>query len=968
MCLLSAGASGEPQEFTRVAISYEQAGGYPSGIRWSGFSYVQLDDLGNVSFKCQIWTGNDGDGVVALRSGQFELLAREGDQVPGLPAGVLYDSVRPIARSSTGRLLLDADLSGSGVTPDNDQAVIVNDAGGSSVLMRTGDTPPGITIGTFESIGALSLSSQSLVFAAEYLTNPSPLLEGIWSGAAAPVTPVALDREPADGLGPDVFYSLRFSRPLIDSSGRIAFKADLFGPGARHPSFDNAIFQTASGTPQASFRWGDSAPCVAGVLDRLSPPVMDDAGNLAFSGTISGASVSSDNNACLWSQPQGVPTCLVAREGEPAAGTGVVYESFTPLGMTESGRLVFRGRVRGPGVTSANRDCVWIDRGGTISLIARDGDSAPGAGPGAVFQNIDDVVMNRAGQVAFFADLGGAGVTSANDESIWVTDVLGNLRLLVRSGDTIDVNQGIGPPDERTIRGLRFTNGGSHFTGFNSLGQIAFVAEFTDFTEGVFITGASLDSDGDGLLDAWETEGGGLDVNNDGIIDLDLYALGARPDRLDLFVEVDAMAGFAPEPGVKMMLEKAFREAPVTACGNPGIELHLSPSDPASMIDEDDIQPEHLWIPTSLAKWSPDFDAIKDEHFGTEAERMHANSEHILEAKRRVFRYALFARTYGLDPTGVLASDSSGLAERPGDDFLVSLGHPAWLDVFAQQGNAYKAQVEAGTFMHELGHTLGLKHGGDQGGGGEGEQDDMQFNYKPNYYSVMNHLWQYPWARNVGWRLDYSHGNLITLDENNLNELAGVGGTDWRVRFAFGMDPIQLIGSHIAPIDWDKSFDAGTGVGVSADINRIGPSYPASLDVLTDFDDWSNLRFRLDGHPNYEDGVHAETTFGTELSYSSLASMGAFDPVCMGDVTTTGSTAGGPGYLLPDGQANLTDLLHFVVEWEPSLGPCTTCFADITTTGAQAGSVEEITPDGTVDLSDLLRFVDMWLVGRAECP
>src|SRR5205823_1991464 len=51
------------------------------------------------------------------------------------------------------------------------------------------------------------------------------------------------------------------------------------------------------------------------------------------------------------------------------------------------------------------------------------------------------------------------------------------------------------------------------------------------------------DSDGDGLLDSWETNG--IDVNNDGTIDLNLPALGADPNVPDVFVEIDAMAGLA---------------------------------------------------------------------------------------------------------------------------------------------------------------------------------------------------------------------------------------------------------------------------------------------------------------------------------------------------------------------------------------------------------------------------------------
>lgn len=48
------------------------------------------------------------------------------------------------------------------------------------------------------------------------------------------------------------------------------------------------------------------------------------------------------------------------------------------------------------------------------------------------------------------------------------------------------------------------------------------------------------DSDGDGLLDAWERDG--YDDNGDGTIDVDLPAMGANPHRKDLFLEIDEIA------------------------------------------------------------------------------------------------------------------------------------------------------------------------------------------------------------------------------------------------------------------------------------------------------------------------------------------------------------------------------------------------------------------------------------------
>jgi hypothetical protein len=117
-----------------------------------------------------------------------------------------------------------------------------------------------------------------------------------------------------------------------------------------------------------------------------------------------------------------------------------------------------------------------------------------------------------------------------------------------------------------------------------------------------------------------------------------------------------------------------------------------------------------------------DFDDVKS--FGTAADRSDPNSTKILAAKGKIFHYAIYAHSLqpdNVDPGGLLREDTiSGYGEMPGNDFIVALGE-----------RAATADQQEGTFMHELGHNLGLDHGGN---------DSM--NYKPNYLSVMNYSFQ----------------------------------------------------------------------------------------------------------------------------------------------------------------------------------------------------------------------------------
>jgi hypothetical protein len=83
--------------------------------------------------------------------------------------------------------------------------------------------------------------------------------------------------------------------------------------------------------------------------------------------------------------------------------------------------------------------------------------------------------------------------------------------------------------------------------------RVAFVASYSG---GQMIARANhLDTDQDGLLDHWETTG--IDMDQDGIVDLDLAAMGANYGTRDLFMEIDWVADqadlpytFAPAAGV----------------------------------------------------------------------------------------------------------------------------------------------------------------------------------------------------------------------------------------------------------------------------------------------------------------------------------------------------------------------------------------------------------------------------------
>lgn len=250
--------------------------------------------------------------------------------------------------------------------------------------------------------------------------------------------------------------------------------------------------------------------------------------------------------------------------------------------------------------------------------------------------------------------------------------------------------------------------------------------------------GTLTDSDGDGLPDEWEQNG--IDYDGDGSPEVDLPALGADPQRADIFLEVDWMEksprclvffcwggrSFAPDRVALQDVVGAFAAAPYSnPDGSAGITLHIDAgvNSPGISLGGGNSIPWTSSLGTTsggLYDWTA-FEEVKNTNFAS--------------LRRDVFHYVVYADHYG-------GSDSSGISRGiPGADLIVSDG--PWSDA----GGFTRIQ-ERGTLMHELGHNLDLKHGG---------IDHTTYQYDAAYRSVMNYLYQLV-GLPPGSVLDYSRG------------------------------------------------------------------------------------------------------------------------------------------------------------------------------------------------------------------
>lgn len=306
------------------------------------------------------------------------------------------------------------------------------------------------------------------------------------------------------------------------------------------------------------------------------------------------------------------------------------------------------------------------------------------------------------------------------------------------------------------------------------------------------------DSDGDGLLDSWETSG--YDHDGDGTVDVPIHERGANPQRKDIFIayawmqasEAEAVS-HQPTKAVLKAVTKAFKEAPVAnPDGSTGISIHFR--NLGGVPHDADLNP--VWT---------EFDAIMNPL--------------VSEAERRIYHRMIAG--HGYSGTG-----SSGLSRGiPASDFIETLGlFPSNPGTVAQR---------AGTIMHELGHNLGLRHGG----------VDHE-NYKPNHLSIMSYHHQLDWLLHKdGAKLDYERFDLHDLDETALNETAALTrqggdaplrpyGTRW---FSAGTSKSKPQGAN-AKIDWNNNI-INTDNPVAVDLNNSG----AQSILRARFPEWDNI-------------------------------------------------------------------------------------------------------------------------------
>ena len=392
---ISAYLTGSPTEVplitTPSGLQQIAGPGFPvpdaNGIPLANYSWVGLGVTGAYSSNALLLdgevkqtSGKTFGGYWSKTNGITRLVAKENDQPPGALAGATFSYIGPPVMNSTGQLAFEGAVSDGGFGAGNyTSAIWVNRNGNLQLLAYPGSS--------------------------------------------------------ASEVGPGVIYpNFVTRRPAINDQGQILYQAALDGPGI-----------TATNNQAL---------------------IIDDAGSRR----------------------------VVVQRGQPAPGTlpNMVYDRLD-LGdavINDNGDVAFSGWVTGPGVSSGNGQYgIWLkDSAGQLHAIARGGDSAPGGGAFQIDRQ-QPFALNDLGQVAFAAQL-----MTNQGWGIWGTDTSGVLQLIMRIGNQIEVGPGdVRTVSSVDFLHRDFSNESTGLhdglqSGLNDRGDVAFVAQFQDGSSGIFVS------------------------------------------------------------------------------------------------------------------------------------------------------------------------------------------------------------------------------------------------------------------------------------------------------------------------------------------------------------------------------------------------------------------------------------------------------------------------------------------------
>jgi len=497
-------------QFNRIALTGDLAPGAGSAAFFEFPFSSQPSSVGDFTFRASLQISEPGvdssndTGYWSYEGGALGLIAREGSEAPGT-GGAVYESITSGKSTESGSIgfLGTLRVGSNGVNTLNDRGIWLKDGEDAALIARKGGSAPGTGEAKFDLLTAPLISSDGTVTYFSSLRVGDNGVDstndfGIWSYRDGVHGLVAREGSVAPGTAGAIFDTLGFA--TVNPSGDVAFTSTLLtGTNGVDATNNGGVWMRTDGVVDLVVRKGQAAPGVNGaVFGTFVTPDINAVGDVVFTGAMQEGQggVTTSNNHGIWARQDGTLR-LVAREGNDAPGTfGADFGAFNRPVVNASGDIAFSGFLQNENnVFSFNDGGIWATRNGVLQLIAREDRDAPGTG-GADFNIFGAPSLNALGDLSFSASLqtGENGVDSSNNSGIWAYSSFDDeFKLIVRKGDLFDISQDPMISDFRTISGILGSS-------LSDTGLLVFRLEFSDGIQGVFSTSVPSPSSATALI------------------------------------------------------------------------------------------------------------------------------------------------------------------------------------------------------------------------------------------------------------------------------------------------------------------------------------------------------------------------------------------------------------------------------------------------------------------------------------
>jgi hypothetical protein len=217
---------------------------------------------------------------------------------------------------------------------------------------------------------------------------------------------------------------------------------------------------------------GDPAPGGNGTFNTIGLPTLNDSGLAAFSGGLTGTSGGANDDAGFFAGSGGTLTQL-AREGQSVPGSGVIASFSQAARLNNSGLAAFFANLTGTSGGASDNSGIFAGSGGALTQIVREGQAVPDGN--GLFGNPTPPALNDNGLAAFSSMLTGT-TGGTNDNNGIFAGSGGAITQILRKGQSA-------PDSNGAIFG---------FTApvLNNNAQVAFSAQLTG------TSGGATDSNG----------------------------------------------------------------------------------------------------------------------------------------------------------------------------------------------------------------------------------------------------------------------------------------------------------------------------------------------------------------------------------------------------------------------------------------------------------------------------------------